>query len=52
MVNKIDARKLEELPPPERKLIDEMVEEAKKISNGGARTAYAFDVFLRVSSCM
>lgn len=34
--NKIDTRRMEDLPDSDRKLIDEMVSEAKKISSGGA----------------
>mmetsp|Transcript_20120 Transcript_20120/g.43823 ORF Transcript_20120/g.43823 Transcript_20120/m.43823 type:complete len:675 (+) Transcript_20120:351-2375(+) len=33
--NKIDTRPMEDLSPAERKLIDDMVLEARKISNGG-----------------
>lgn len=35
MANKVDVRKLEELRPDERALLDGMVQEARKISNGG-----------------
>lgn len=36
--NKIDSRLMEELSEAERKVIDEMVSEAKKISSGGTMT--------------
>ena len=35
VVNKIDARPFDDLRPDERALLDEMVAEARKISNGG-----------------
>lgn len=35
--NKIDVRKLEELSEADQQLIDGMVTEAKKMSNGGER---------------
>lgn len=34
--NKIDTRRMEDLPDSDKKLIEEMVSEAKKISSGGA----------------
>ena len=36
--NKIDSRLMEELSEAERKVVDEMVSEAKKISSGGTMT--------------
>ncbi|GIL62619.1 hypothetical protein Vafri_16810 [Volvox africanus] len=36
VVNKIDARRMEDLADADRQLVDDMVTEARKISNGGA----------------
>ncbi|PNW77981.1 hypothetical protein CHLRE_10g459500v5 [Chlamydomonas reinhardtii] len=43
VVNKIDSRRMEDLSDADRELVDGMVDEAKKISSGGAAAALGGD---------